>query len=106
MVRDSEPCVGPLECSHYFTQGSSPALMFHPWNAHAQCAMHHLNHHSRRERFYNHWMVRNMRSRLEFIEARRYRYIKYDVLTLREIARMCNEDRLDDLAEYINGRLG
>ena len=45
MIRDFEPCCGQLECSHYYTVGSSPSLRFYPPNAYAQCQKHHLKHH-------------------------------------------------------------
>ena len=47
MVRDYEPCCGQLECSHFFSVGSSPALRFYPPNAYTQCQKHHWKHHNK-----------------------------------------------------------
>lgn len=105
MIHDFEPCCGPLECSHFFTVGSSPALRFYPPNAYAQCSKHHWNHHNKDVPFYFNWMTYFRRSDLDYIETHRSRYIKYDDELKAEIIRLCNTDKLDELKELIEENL-
>lgn len=46
MIKDYEPCEGQLECSHFYSVGSTPSLRFYPPNAYAQCSKHHWRHHN------------------------------------------------------------
>ncbi len=109
MVRDYEPCCGGLECSHYFTVGSSPSLRFYPPNAYAQCQKHHWNHHNKWHRgdiySYDWYMVKNHKTDLEKLEKNAFKYIKYTDELKAEIIRLCNEDRLDDLKVLIEKEL-
>ena len=109
MIRDIEPCYGSLECSHYFTQGSTPSLMFYPKNAYAQCSKHHWNHHNRREAYfvniYYDWMLGHHYKDLLEMENMRHKYIKYTDELKAEIIRLCNEDKLDELEELIKKEL-
>ena len=107
MVRDYEPCCGELECSHFFTVGSSPALRFYPLNAHAQCQKHHWNHHNniKSERVYAWWLFENYSDDYWYMFELKHRYIKYTDELKAEIIRLCNEDRLDDLKTLIEENL-
>lgn len=104
-VRDYEPCDGGLECSHFFTQGGNPSLMFYPPNAYAQCAKHHRNHHSKNEPFYLRWISTYHSDDLVEMQRLRSGFIKYTDELKAEIIRLCNEDRLDALKELIKGKL-
>lgn len=112
MVQDYEPCCGPLECSHFFTVGSSPSLRFYPPNAYAQCQRHHWKHHNAKDwsdanydRYYE-WLDKNHREELEIMSALRGRYIKYTDELKAQIIRLCEEDRLDELKALIETELG
>lgn len=111
MVRDYEPCCGDLECSHFHSVGSSPALRFYPPNAYAQCQKHHWKHHNSKEwsdenydRYFE-WLEENHREELEVMSALRHRYIKYDDDLKSEIIRLCNADKLYELKELIEENL-
>lgn len=105
VVRDYEPCFGSLECSHFFTQGGNPSLMFYPPNAYAQCTRHHWNHHNKGIPFYLEW-ISSVHSD-DFVEMQRLRsrYIKYTDELKAEIIRLCNEDKLGELKELIKKEL-
>lgn len=104
-VRDYESCFGKLECSHFFTQGSSPSLMFYPPNAYAQCQKHHWNHHNKRMPFYVEWLSTYHSS--DFVEMQTLRncYIKYTDELKRKIIQLCNEDKLSELEVLIKKEL-
>lgn len=109
MIRDYEPCCGELECSHYFSVGSSPSLRFYPPNAYAQCQKHHWKHHNDwtcdDEFNYEWFMYCYHEKELKYMETIRHCYIKYTDELKAEIIRLCNEDRLDELKELIEGEL-
>ena len=108
MIRDYQPCYGQLECSHFFTTGSSPSIRFYPPNAYAQCQNHHWNHHNMREdvMMYYNWMENKHPEDLEKMEVLRHKYIKYDDDLKSEIIRLCNADKLDELQKLIEEKLG
>ena len=111
MIRDYEPCYGGLECSHFFTVGSSPSLRFYPANAYAQCQKHHWKHHNvwtygDNLISYQGWLEEHHKQDLEEMELLRHRYIKYTDDLKAEIIRLCNEDKLDELTELIKKELG
>lgn len=108
MIRDYEPCCGQLECSHYYTVGSSPALRFYPPNAYAQCQKHHWNHHNRKEssEVYKNWLMENEVCQLILMDSYRHSYIKYTDELKAEIIRLCNADKLDELKELIEKEMG
>lgn len=105
MVKDNEPCSGALECSHFFTQGGNPSLMFYPANAYAQCQKHHYNHHNNNEPFYMNWIMETHEK--DFIEMQNLRhcYIKYTDELKAEIIKLCSEDRLNDLQILLKRKL-
>ena len=105
MVRDYETCCGELECSHFFTTGASPALRFYPFNAWAQCHKHHWNHHNKDEPFYLTWISQNHLMQWQLMESLRHRYIKYTDELKAEIIHLCNEDKLEELKELVEGEL-
>lgn len=109
MVKDYEPCCGQLECSHFFTVGSSPSLRFFPPNAYTQCQKHHWKHHNDREfqkvDYYGLFMEYNHGEDLDFMERARHKYIKYDDELKAEIIRLCNEDKLEELKKLIEEKL-
>ena len=107
MIRDYEPCCGQLECSHYYTVGSSPSIRFYPPNAYAQCQKHHFNHHNKKEsaHVYYNWLVQYHSEELANCEILRSRYIKYTDDLKAEIIRLCNADKLDELKELIEEEL-
>ena len=105
MVRDYEPCCGELECSHFFTVGSSPALRFHPYNAWTQCRKHHWNHHNKKLAFYEDWMMNNHLDEHTKLGQLSHKYIKYTDELKAEIIRLCIEDRLEELKTLIEGEL-
>lgn len=105
MIKDDEPCSGALECSHFFTQGSSPSLMFYPANAYAQCSRHHFNHHNKKKPFYLEWIM-NIHN-ADFLEMQTLRrcYIKYTDGLKAEIVKLCNDDRLNELQDLLKREL-
>lgn len=105
MIRDYEPCFGALECSHFYTQGSSLSLMFYPPNAYAQCQRHHFNHHNKKLNFYAEWLKENHGADYDFMLQSRHRFIKYTDELKAEIIRLCNADKLDELKELIEDEL-
>lgn len=107
MIRDYEPCYGQLECSHYFTQGSTPSLMFYPPNAYAQCSKHHWNHHNKKESadVYKNWLLENHFEEADFMARNRNNFIKYTDELKAEIIRLCNADKLDELTDLIEKEL-
>lgn len=107
MVRDYEPCCGELECSHFFTVGSSPSLRFYPPNAYAQCQKHHWKHHNDRKwmYYYENWMKEWHLEDYCKMVVYKHKYIKYDDNLKAEIIRLCNEDRLEELKTLIEGEL-
>lgn len=107
MIRDYEPCCGGLECSHFYTVGSSSALRFYPFNAWAQCQRHHFNHHNKIDdsMMYQDWMDENHPKEFAYMQTVRSRYIKYTDELKAEIIRLCNSDRLDELKSLIEGEL-
>lgn len=109
MIRDYEPCCGQLECSHFYTVGSSPSLRFYPPNAYAQCQKHHWKHHNKWHRgdiySYDWYMVENHKTDLEKLEKNAFKYIKYTDDLKAEIIRLCNADKLDELKELIEENL-
>lgn len=106
MVQDYEPCCGPLECSHFFTVGSSPSLRFYPPNAYVQCQRHHFNHHNKKEPFYEEWMWMRHFEDCMSMGSVRHSYIKYTDELKAQIIRLCEEDRLDELKKLIETELG
>ena len=105
MVRDYELCGGQLECSHFFSVGSSPSLRFYPPNAWTQCQKHHWRHHNKEEPFYLNWVSQNHFMEWQLMENIRHKYIKYTDDLKAEIIRLCNADKLDELKELIEGEL-
>lgn len=105
MVRDYEPCGGQLECSHFFSVGSSPSLRFYPPNAWTQCQKHHWNHHNKGVPFYMEWIGYYHFMEWQLMESLRHRYIKYTDDLKAEIIRLCNADKLDELKELIEKEL-
>ena len=105
MVKDYEPCSGQLECSHFYTVGSSPSLRFYPLNAYTQCQKHHWNHHNKEEPFYMNWIAEFHKMDFFWMLTAKNRYIKYTDELKAEIIRLCNEDKLEELKELIEQRL-
>ena len=107
MIRDYEPCSGKLECSHFFSVGSSPSLRFYPPNAWTQCQKHHWNHHNKKEssEVYEKWLMENEVCQLILMDSYRHSYIKYTDELKAEIIRLCNADKLDELKELIEEKL-
>ena len=107
MIQDYEPCCGELECSHFFTVGSSPSLRFYPPNAYAQCQKHHWNHHNKKEwaDAYEDWLRGNHLEELETMKGLRHRFIKYTDELKAEIIKLCNDDKLDELKTLIEENL-
>lgn len=107
MIRDYEPCCGQLECSHFFSVGSSPSLRFYPPNAWTQCQRHHWNHHNKKEssEVYKNWLMENEVCQLILMDSYRHSYIKYTDELKAEIIRLCNADKLDELIELIEEKL-
>ena len=105
MIQDYEPCCGGLECSHFFTVGSSPSLRFYPLNAWAQCQKHHFNHHNKKEDFYGCWLSENHESELLHLTQLKNKYIKYTDELKAEIIRLCNADKLNELKTLIEENL-
>lgn len=108
MIKDYEPCSGELECSHFFTQGANPSLMFYPLNAYAQCRRHHWNHHNKKDCIdvYRTWLENNRRDELEKMSLLRTRFIRYTDDLKREIIKLCDENRLNELESLIEKELG
>lgn len=107
MIQDYETCYGRLECSHFFTQGSTPSLMFYPYNAYAQCTKHHFNHHNKKEDkdLYRTWLEENHPCELSYMESVKNHYIKYTQDVKATIINYCNNDDLEGLTSYIRGLL-
>lgn len=107
VIKDYEPCYGGLECSHFFTQGANPSLMFYPANAYTQCRKHHWNHHNKKDccDVYKGWLLRNKKKDFEKMEILKTRYIKYTEELKREIINLCNDDMLDELSALIEDEL-
>lgn len=105
MIKDEEPCSGSLECSHFFTQGSSPSLMFYPANAYAQCARHHFNHHQKKEPFYMNWLMSTHETAFIEMQSLRHCFIKYTDELKEKIIKLCNEDRLNELQSLLKMEL-
>ena len=105
MIRDYEPCSGQLECSHFFSVGSSPSLRFYPPNAWTQCQKHHWKHHNQKDMFYQRWMVNYHWKDFQDMMWFKQLYIKYTDELEAEIIRLCNADKLDELKELIEGKL-
>lgn len=109
MIRDYEPCCGQLECSHFFTVGSSPALRFYPPNAYTQCQKHHWKHHNvwtcDDPYSYDSFLLCNHEQEVNQMGSMAHRYIKYTDDLKAEIIRLCNADKLDELKELIEEEL-
>ena len=105
MIRDFEPCFGQLECSHFFSVGSSPALRFYPYNAWTQCSNHHARHHNVTTETYRTWLLENYPDKVEFMERHKSSYLKYTDWLKAEIIRLCREDKLEELARLIEKEL-
>lgn len=113
MIRDYEPCSGQLECSHFCSVGSSPALRFYPPNAWTQCSKHHWKHHNSPEwakawnkfSFYEKWMDEKHWAECADMYYMRNQYIKYTDELKAEIIRLCNADKLDELTKLIEKEL-
>lgn len=109
MIRDYEPCCGQLECSHFYTVGSSPALRFYPPNAYAQCSKHHWKHHNKwtcdDPWSYDSFLFMNHEEDIGVMGHLATRYIKYTDELKAEIIRLCNADKLDELKELIEENL-
>lgn len=107
MIRDYEPCCGQLECSHFFSVGSSPSLRFYPPNAWTQCQKHHWNHHNKKDGAYAYMIfmdIEHLDDVAYMLEAKN-KYIKYTDDLKAEIIRLCNADKLDELKELIEEKL-
>lgn len=104
MIKDFEPCCGVLECSHFFTVGSSPSLRFYPLNAYAQCSRHHQNHHAGGT-LYSDFMMDFHQVDLDKMLSMKNRIIKYTDDLKRQIIKLCNEDNLLELKSLIEGEL-
>lgn len=105
MIKDYEPCSGALECSHFFTQGGNPSLMFYPANAYAQCQRHHFNHHHKKEPFYMNWLMSMHEADFLEMQSLRHCFIKYTDELKAEIIKLCNEDRLNELQSLLKREL-
>lgn len=105
MIKDYEPCSGALECSHFFTQGGNPSLMFYPANAYAQCQRHHFNHHHKKEPFYMNWLMSMHEADFLEMQGLRHCFIKYTDELKAEIIKLCNEDRLNELQSLLKREL-
>lgn len=109
MIRDYEPCCGQLECSHFFSVGSSPSLRFYPPNAWTQCQKHHWKHHNvwtcDDPYSYDSFLLCNHEQEVNQMGIMAYRYIKYTDDLKAEIIRLCNADKLDELKELIEEKL-
>lgn len=110
MIRDYEPCCGQLECSHFYTVGSSPSLRFYPPNAWTQCSKHHFNHHNKWKKnidrkAFEAAVIAKYCEDLDYMESHRNRFIKYTDELKSEIIRLCNADKLDELKELIEENL-
>ena len=108
MIKDYDPCCGQLECSHFFTQGSTPSLMFYPLNAYAQCSKHHQKHHNDKEwkGAYEEWLSYNHNADLEKMQRMKNKVIKYDDDLKATIIRLCDYNKLAELTELIEEELG
>ena len=106
MVKDYEPCFGGLECSHFFTQGGNPSLMFYPPNAYAQCQKHHWNHHNKAIPFYMGYMTQMHGADLNYMLRAKHKLLKYTDELKAEIIRLCNSDNLEALQILIENQLG
>ena len=110
IVRDYEPCCGQLECSHFYSVGSTPGLRFHPANAWTQCTKHHWNHHNAWKEedswSYTSYMKELHAEDLQNLESLRFKSIKYTDELKAEIISLCNADRLDDLRVLVERELG
>ena len=108
MIKDYDPCYGQLECSHFFTQGSSPSLMFYPPNAYTQCSKHHFKHHNDKDwkGVYEEWLSYNHNADLEKMRRMKNKVIKYDDDLKATIIRLCDYNKLDELTELIEQELG
>ena len=104
-IRDYEPCSGELECSHFYTVGSSPSLRFYPMNAWTQCQRHHWNHHNKKESFYQKWLDDYHYGDSCYMQGKRSSYIKYTDELKAEIIKLCNADKLDELKTLIEENL-
>lgn len=104
MIKDYEPCGGSLECSHFFTVGGSPSLRFYPLNAYTQCSRHHRNHHAGGT-LYSDFMMDFHQADLDKMLSMKNRIIKYTDDLKRQIIKLCNEDKLDELKMLIEGEL-
>lgn len=100
MIRTS-PCYGALECSHFFTQGGNPSLMFYPPNAYTQCCKHHREHHQVSEKPYVMFMQDCHSDDLEYMRRARSGFIKYTDELKAEIIRLCENDDLEGLKVLI-----
>ncbi len=105
MVRDYESCYGSLECSHFFTQGANPSLMFYPPNAYAQCRKHHFNHHNKKDLFYFQWITSFHNDDFCKMQNLCHRYIRYSDELKRKIINLCNQDKLGELSRLIEKEL-
>jgi hypothetical protein len=93
-----------LQCSHFIEVGGSPALRFFPPNAWAQCPRcHHSIYHHDSPVPYTMALGVEM---AEWLNEIRKRSIKYDQETLAEIKRLCIDEDIDGITEYIGRRLG
>lgn len=104
LIKDYEPCCGALECSHFFTVGASPSLRFYPLNAYTQCSRHHFNHHQGGS-LYSDFMMDFHQADLDKMLSMKNRIIKYTDDLKRQIIKLCNEDKLDELKMLIEGEL-
>ena len=98
-VTNDVTCKGRLECSHFFTRGGNGGLRFHPDNAHAQCSNHHFEYHNRNPLPYTRWMEEHVS--IPALEALKTKTVRYTQPVLKEIVRLCDEDKLDELKEYV-----
>lgn len=80
-------------------------MRFYPPNAYTQCQKHHWNHHNKELEFYETWLDMYHASDVWSMKRLRNRYIKYTDELKAEIIRLCNEDRLEELKELIEGEL-
>jgi len=101
MVQNYEACAGELECSHFYTQGGNPSIMFYPPNAYAQCSKHHFQHHNGKMNFYENFIINYHSSDWLKMQRLRHGIIKYTDELKSKIIDLCNSDRLQELTDLI-----
>lgn len=108
IVRDGKhECAGCLTASHFYSVGGKGCLRFYPLNIFTQCFGHHGIHERNQDPvFYHAWMMKYHSGALAFMESVKGSVVKYDQETLREVKEYADADKLNELAEYIETKLG